>query len=162
MFGIYLAFCWVLLLPLYKQDRAPGLTRTADYTTNKTLLCFWHWFWSYTFDFQLIHFSTNKKCIGFMADSITHMGTVRLRARVPSPYADHSKYQSLHLNDLKEPYWLPIEHHKSRHRHWAFFLHSLVCTRAHIGLHIHVLHEIVTINLEDGFYGHGDADEVIW
>lgn len=40
VFGIYLAFCWVLLLPLYKQERAPGLTRTADYTTNKTLLCF--------------------------------------------------------------------------------------------------------------------------
>lgn len=56
------------------------------------------------FYFQLIHLSANNRCTGFSADTVTHMGTVRLAAQVPAPYGSPCKYQSVHLGDLKEPY----------------------------------------------------------
>lgn len=84
--------------PLPPPPRSFLLIRTKVTDFDKCFLIF-------PFYLQLIHLSTNNKCTSFSADSVTQMGTVRLAAQVPSPYADHSKYQSLHhLDDLKEPY----------------------------------------------------------
>lgn len=123
------------------------------------------------FYFQLIHLSTNNRCARFAADSVTHMGTVRLAARVPGPYAHRCKYQSVHLNDLKESYWLPIQRHKSTSRHSPFFLGvegalfscSLSGAQTHTIIHTHGP-ENVAINLTVRvFTGWGDADEVtLW
>lgn len=126
--------------------------RYLKWSTPKVLHFFWKqipffhfFFWSRRsvlppIYFQLIHLSANNRCTGFSADSVTHVGTVRLPAQVPAPYASPRKYQSVHLADLKEPYWLPIQRHKSTRGHFFSLSHTLLfClhTRAHTHTHTH-------------------------